>query len=231
MSDLARINWSTLASCIVGAGAAVLTFSVRENPAAREPATVLLTFYMVAWPVFVAIYLMWTHHVYTRRSPRALAAAARHERRALRRPWTQMLGYDGASNWALAGAFVAVALTIVVAQSSAFRDEWVFVLLGLLTVAGSWTLMVYSFALEYLRLALADDGESSGITLAVEGPPRFADFLTLAILLSTAAATLSATISSRRAWTLVRVNVLFAFVFNTVIVAMTVSLLSSGVLG
>ena len=44
------------------------------------------------------------------------------------------------------------------------------------------------------------------------------------------AATVSATIRSRKAWTLVRVNVLFAFAFNSVIVAMMVSLLFGGLL-
>jgi hypothetical protein len=40
----------------------------------------------------------------------------------------------------------------------------------------------------------------------------------------------SATMRSRRAWALVRVNVLFAFTFNTVIVAMMVSLPFGGLL-
>lgn len=45
------------------------------------------------------------------------------------------------------------------------------------------------------------------------------------------AATVSATIRSRRAWTLVRVNVPFAFTVKTVIVATMVSLLTGGILG
>lgn len=217
-------------SCAIGAGAAALFPSIRDDPAYREPSTLLITFYLVAWPVFVAIYLSWTHLAYAQRGPRALTTAARKETKVLRRRWMWWLGYGGASNWALIGAFVAVALTIVVAQNPVFRGEWAFILLGLLTVASSWTLMVYSFALEYLRLASAGEGEEPGIRLDVEGPPRFSDYLTLAILLSTMAATVSATIRSRQAWTLVRVNVLFAFTFNTVIVAMMVSLLFGGIL-
>ena len=231
MSDLSRVNWSSLISSVIGAGAAALFFAVRDHPAARELSSVLIAFYLVAWPVFVAVYLTWTHRAYARRGSRALASAARRETQALRRPWMQVAGSGGASNWALMGALVAVAVTIVVAQNAAFRSEWLFVLLVLLTVASSWALMVYSFALEYLRLARGDGGAEPGIVLAVKGPPRFSDYLTLAILLSTMAATVSATIRSRRAWTLVRVNVLFAFTFNTVIVAMMVSLLSGGVLG
>lgn len=209
----------------------MLFFAVRNHPAARELSSVLIAFYLVAWPVFVAVYLTWTHREYARRGSRALASAAQREAQALRRPWMQVLGNDGASNWALIGALVAVAVTIVVAQNAAFRGEWVFVLLVLLTVASSWALMVYSFALEYLRLAPEGGGGEPALVLEVKGPPRFSDYLTLAILLSTMAATVSATIRSRRAWTLVRINVLFAFTFNTVIVAMMVSLLFAGVLG
>jgi hypothetical protein len=75
--------------------------------------------------------------------------------RSLRKAY---LGYGGATNWTLTGALFSVLATIAVAQTPAFREDWLFVALGLLTVAGSWALMVYLFALEYLRLAISDDG-------------------------------------------------------------------------
>lgn len=231
VSDLARANWSSLISCVMGVGAVVLFFVLRDEPAMRDPATLWIVFYLAAWPAFVAIYLVWTHLAYAYRRPRALTRAARHETRALQGRWSRMVSYSGAANWALIGALIAVVLTIVVAQNVLFREEWVFVLLGLLTVAGSWALMVYSFALEYLRLASGHEADEGAIEIHVEGPARFTDYLTFAILLSTMAATVSATIRSRRAWTLVRINVLFAFTFNTVIVAMMVSLLFGGILG
>lgn len=230
MSDLSRANWSSFVSCVIGAGLVALLLIVPDHPVARELPTLLIAFYVVAWPLFVAVYLTWTHRVYARRGPRSLATAARKEAQALRRPWTRVRG-TGASNWALTGALVAVSVTIVVAQNPAFRDEWVFVFLGLLTVASSWTLMVYSFALAYLQLATPADGEELAMTLDMAGPAQFSDYLTLAVLISTMGATVSATIHTRRAWTLVRVNVLFAFTFNTVIVAMMVSLLFGGFLG
>lgn len=230
VSDLARANWSSLLSGVVGIGAAALFVSSRDARAEPDTATVLIAFYLAAWPAFVAIYLLWTHVVYANRGPRALTTAARGEARSLRRWWVRLFGYGGASNWALIGALVAVALTVVVAQNPAFQGDWTFILLGLLTVASSWALMVYSFALEYLRLASVSDEGETPIEMEVDGDPLFTDYLTLAILLSTMAATVSAKIRSRRAWTLVRVNVLFAFTFNTVIVAMMVSLLFGGII-
>ncbi|WP_165314347.1 DUF1345 domain-containing protein [Agromyces protaetiae] len=228
VSDLARANWSSLSSTIVGAGAAVVFVATRTDPAEREITTVLIAFYLVAWPVFVTAYLVWTHLVYSQRGPRSLTMTARQEARSRRNPWVRLIGSGSASNWALSGALVAVVLTVLVAQRPGLRDEWIFVVLALLTVASSWVLMVYSFALEYLRLASVSDGGEAPIEPDAAGDPVFSDYLTLAILLSCMAATVSATIRSRRAWILVRVNVLFAFTFNTVIVAMTVSLLFGG---
>lgn len=228
VSDLARANWSSFLSGAAGFVAVLVFLSARGEDARPDTATVLIAFYLVAWPVFVASYLLWTHLVYVRQGPRGLNATSQRERRSLRRWWVRFFGFGGATSWALIGAVIAVALTIVVAQNPLFRDNAIVVLLGLLTVASSWALMAYSFALEYLRLATDPDGPDPHIELSIEGDARFTDYLTLAILVSTMAATVSATIRSRRAWTLIRINVLFAFTFNSVIVAMMVSLLFGG---
>jgi uncharacterized membrane protein len=225
VSDLARANWSSALSSAVGIAAAWFFVASGDEPGRLD---VLMAFYLAAWPAFVLMYLVWTHIVYTDRDAQSLSRAVHQETQSLQRPWVSAFGSGGASNWTLIGALVAVVLTIVVAQNSAFRGDWVFITLGLLAVASSWALMVYSFALEYLRLASVNEEGEAPIEIPVDGAPTFADFLTLAVLLSTMAATVSATMRSRRAWTLVRVNVLFAFTFNTVIVAMTVSLLFGG---
>ncbi|MFG6491300.1 DUF1345 domain-containing protein [Microbacterium sp. P03] len=228
VSDVARANWSVLVAGAAGFGAATLFAFTRTDGSARDLSGILILFYLVTWPTFVFMYLLWTHLVYARQGPRRLEAAARRETLNLRRWWMKVFGYGGASTWTLTGALAAVLLTIVVAQNQTFREDALFVVFGLLTVAGSWALMVYSFALEYLRLVLTVDDKSAHIELSVPGDPHFADYLTLSILLSTMAATVSATIRSREAWSLVRVNVLFAFAFNSVIVAMMVSLLFGG---
>lgn len=215
---------------VVGLAGVIVYLFTRGGSLLTDPTGVLILYYLVAWPSFVFIYLLWTHIFYSHQGPRRLDAAARRETKTLRSGWLRWLGYGGASTWSLTGAMAAVLLTIIVAQNPAYSDDWVFVVLGLATVAGSWALMVYSFALEYLRLELANEESEPHIVMGVGGEPRFTDFLTLAVLLSTMAATVSAEIRSRRAWTLVRLNVLFAFAFNSVIVAMMVSLLFGGLI-
>jgi uncharacterized membrane protein len=229
-SDNARANWSSLAAAVVASAALAVFVLVYEGAMSFDTSTFLLVFYLFAWPAFTAIYLTWTHVFYARRGPRRLQATAAREVRSQRRWWMRIIGYGGASDWTLVGAIVAVGLTVVVAQTPTFREDAVFIGLGLLCVASSWALMVYSFALEYLRLveSVADGDKHIDITL--DDDAAFTDYLTLAVLLSTMAATVSATILTRRAWTLVRLNVLFAFAFNSVIVAMMVSLLFGGLL-
>ncbi|KNC20159.1 hypothetical protein AC792_02480 [Arthrobacter sp. RIT-PI-e] len=231
VSDTARANWSSLVAGLVGVGAVTALLLAGVIPVDGDVSSTLIPFYLVTWPVFVGVYLSWTHLAYSRQGPRGLSTTAHREARNLKRWWIRAFGYGGASSWTLMGALAAVILTIFIAQNESFRDDWRFVLLGLLTVAASWAMMVYSFALEYLRLAATAPDGREAITFEVEEDPRFTDYLTLAVLLSTMAATVSATIRSRRAWTLVRLNVLFAFTFNSVIVAMMVSLLFGGLIG
>ncbi|PPG99768.1 hypothetical protein C5C33_17735 [Rathayibacter sp. AY1H3] len=75
------------------------------------------------------------------------------------------------------------------------------------------------------RVAVA---RRSQVRFAFEEAPHLSDYATLALLLSTMAATVSAEIRSREGWRLVRANVVIAFAFDSVIIAMTVSLLFGG---
>ncbi|WP_426186946.1 DUF1345 domain-containing protein [Microbacterium sp. TWP3-1-2b2] len=231
VSDTARANWSSLVSTSLGAGLVAIAslsgeISIAE-PDGHFEAGVL--FYLTSWPLFAAVYLIWTHAAYTRRGPRALGTTSRRERALKRRWWSLLFGYGGASSWTLTGASITILISLLIAQNPDYRQSLVHVALGLLCVASSWALMVYAFALEFLRVNTADD--RAHIHLETGDDMLFGDYLTLTVLLSTMAATVSASIRSREAWLLVRTNVLFAFVFNSVIVAMVVSLLLGGLLG
>ncbi|MFW6596930.1 DUF1345 domain-containing protein [Propionibacteriaceae bacterium Y2011] len=186
-------------------------------------------FYLVMWLAYSVVYLAWTHAVYTRRSPRGLVRLARQELSERNSRWARFTGSSGATASTLSGATIAIVLTLAIAQSPVYRTEIAYVVGGLLAVGGSWLLMVFAFALEYLHLDVVPQPDGTRhLVHAAEGPPEFGDYLTFTVLLSVMAATTSAEIRSRRAWRTVRLNVLFAFVFNSVIVAMMVSLLFGG---
>jgi uncharacterized membrane protein len=230
VSDTARANWSSLAAGIAGIGFAIVLTAVTGDLENIDQTTFTASVYLFAWPLFSALYLVWTHLTYANQGPRTLGSRARREEELQRRWWSSLIGYGGASSWTLSAALATIVVTVVIAQNPAYRSDLLFVALGLLCVAASWALMVYSFALQYLRLD-AGDGGANHIDMALDGDERFTDYLTLAVLLSTMAATVSAKIRTREAWTLVRTNVVFAFTFNSVIVAMVVSLLLGGLLG
>ncbi len=190
----------------------------------------LISTYVVFWPLNVLIYLVWTHRSYARLDPAQLRRVGRRDRRHLRSRVGRFFYSGGAANSTISAAIVSVVVMVILAQRPEVRGDPLYIGLGLLTVASSWALMAYSFAQEYLYLD-ADGGDGApAVEFDFEERPRFGDYLTLAVLLSTMAATVSASIRTREAWRLVRVNVLLAFAFNSVIVAMMVSLLFGGLI-
>lgn len=230
ISDTARANASSLIAAVLGFAFASTVAAVDGELGRIDPLPFAIDVYLFMWPSFGIVYLVWTHLAYARHTAGTLHWRAQRELDAQRRWWWPLIGFGGASSWTLSAALAAVFITVVIAQDPTYRGNLLYVALGLLCVACSWALMVYSFALQYLRLQ-AGTGGGRHITLDLDEPAQFGDYLTLAILLSTMAATVSATVRTREAWMLVRTNVLFAFTFNSVIVAMVVSLLIGGIGG
>lgn len=232
LSDTARANWSLLIA-LAPAMVIILLMQYQLSVSHTDGGwrRIVLGF-VVVWPLFAGTYLVWTHLAYRPADAAELRVATRQEQEARTRWWHKFVGYGGALDWTIAGAVVAVAMTVAIAQDPAYRGNGLFVLLALATVASSWALMVYSFALEYLRLNSGSaPNEATHIVFPFQEPPRFGDYLTLAVLLSTMAATVSAQVKSRRGWRVVRTNVILAFTFNSVIVALMVSALLSGLAG
>jgi len=110
-------------------------------------------------------------------------------------------------------------IVIAASRLTGFQDHLWLPVLGLFTVAGSWGLMVVAYAEQYLRLHL--QGEDMDLP-GDEGAVEFGDLLSISVAVSTMVGTRT---TSRRVRTAVRSHTLVAFAFNTVIVAMTLSLL------
>lgn len=223
LSDSARANWSMLLAVVLAA--VVLSPRLLEvlrgdlSRDERSQITVLLL--LVAWPIFVVSYLAWTYFTFSKRAPQPSNRKLGF--------WARLLKGDGTSDWPLFAAVIAIVMTMTIAQDAEYRSDPFYISLGMLAVVCSWALMVTSFALNYYRLNADPAAQSKPhVTFAFDEQASLSDYLTLAVLLSTMAAAVSARINSRDAWRLVRANVLFAFTFNTVIVAMVVALLFGG---
>lgn len=231
-SDLFRANVSTalaLLTAAAGVGIALLTTGTATSGWTIAPPIV---FFLVYWLSFTAYYLWWTHRVYAHADTAAVRDVAARDSHA-RRSWTgKFSGLTGPTDWTAAAATMAVVVTVAIALSPGAREDPVVVLLGLATVASSWALMVYSFALDYMQVSvLQEPDETPHVKFDFPEEPRFADYLTFSVMVSTMAVGAPAQATSQAMWRKLRSHVLLAFIFNTVIVAMMVSLLFGGLTG
>jgi uncharacterized membrane protein len=225
-SDFFRVCVSSLVSVVVGA-LTVLIFGASGLADGTDFTQTFVSGYVVAWPVYTALYVGWSVGVYSRLDRLALRRVAAADVEEEQRPLPRFLGFTGTTNTTVSAAVVAVVVTVAIAQRPEFHDNFVYSLMALATVASSWVLLVFSFAQSYLRLG-AD--ELTHFRFHFPETPRFSDYFTLAVLVSTMAATVPADPTSRAAWIVVRSNVIIAFVFNSIIIAMMVSLLFGGLL-
>lgn len=186
-----------------------------------------VTTVVIIYPVYCALYVTWGIMSYVSKDADRLREIGVQEQRASTRWWNRIAGMSGTANITITAAITAVVVTVIIAQTPEFRGQSAYLVLGLLTVASSWVLVVYSFAQSYMRIA-AQDGKETAIRFPFSEDPQFGDYVTLAVLVSTMAATVSAEFTSRAGWRLVRANVVVAFSFNSVIIAMMVSLLFGG---
>jgi uncharacterized membrane protein len=228
-TNLYRVFMSGLVATLVTL-AAVIALIGGAGVEFHEPGQLLVIAYGVAWPLNVVLYVTWSFRVYARLGSASLKKASADDTRDDRQLLVRALGLTGTTNTTITAASTAVIVTIVVAQQPVFRSDALYVALALVTVASSWVLMVFSFAQSYLRLGT---GATLGSPFRFQfpEPARFSDYFTLALTLSASAALVSAEVTSRAAWRVVRTNILIAFIFNSVIIAMMVSLLFGGLLG
>jgi uncharacterized membrane protein len=225
-TDLFRVCVSSVVSAI----AAVLTVLILQatGQSAGDTLTQMgISGYVVGWPVYTAVYVGWGALVYSRLDRAALRRVTAADSEEEHRPLPRLLGLTGTTNTTVSAAIVAVVVTVAIAQRPEFRGNFTYSLMALVTVGSSWILVVFAYAQSYLRLGTA---ELAHFRFHFPETPRFSDYFTLALLVSTMAPSVSANPTSRTAWTVVRSNVVVAFVFNSVIIAMMVSLLFGGLL-
>ncbi|HIW90950.1 MAG TPA: DUF1345 domain-containing protein [Candidatus Corynebacterium avicola] len=233
-SDLFRNYVSALVAFLIAAVLVLVWIRGLTPPSSGslpDRAVPLICFVLVFWPVFVAIYLLWTHRAYSSLDPDALRTAAESDREH-NRGW---LGWWSGLRWGAASltttaAIFAVVVTIAIALTPGMREDTAVIILTMLMVAASWAMMVYGFALDYMRMtATQDPEETPHLKFTTTDEPAFSDFLTLAVMVSTMGSGLPAEVRSGPMWRRIRTNAVMAFFFNSVIVAMMVSLVFGGI--
>lgn len=228
VSDNARFYISSIPGTI----AVIVVFIVVPlvtGDAVGEVSQIILA-YLIFWPLSVGIFVFWTYRVHLAATRSQLRAMIRQANDEERRWWFFLVNMGKAPSWTILGAGMAVLVTALVGQTPEVREQPLYIALSLLTLASSWILMVFAFAVYYERMSLSEGGEAH-FRFHIEGEATIDDFVTLAVLFSTMGATAPADVRTTRAWRMVRTNVVLAFAFNSIIVAMVVSVMVGGIAG
>lgn len=217
------------------AGLAFSIWIIESELVFENAVTLMIVVYLAYWVVYVAAFGWLTLKTLSGRGEDELQAYATAERKAAGQHWVKFWGAKGASSLSLFASIVAMGAAIAMSQIDLFRSDWRWMLLAGSAVVASWIYMVIMYAAEFLELDYAardagkeplfkfDHGEND------EGPayPEYDDYLGLSVMISTMGAGMPAQPLNRLAWREVRANTAVAFMFNTMIIAMVVSVLSS----
>lgn len=222
-SDGTRYVVSFGVTAVVAAGYGAIS----APPGAGDVDTLgfVVTVYLGVWSVYSLLYAGLTWAVLRRADGDRLARWLTEDRseRQRRRRLERLAGNAGPLG---AVSFCAVAIGAVVAAAvlPELRDDPVVVALAVLVVAASWLLTVTVYAVHYAR----ENAQHGGLEFRggdVEGPPSLADYAYLAIQVGTAYNGADVTVVSRAMRRTVSVHAVVAFVFNSVLIALLVSLL------
>lgn len=171
----------------------------------------------------LSVYLVWTHLLYTKSDPARLARIAETQYRHGPSSIARVLGLSSSENWSVSVAGAALAGSAAAAVMGTQEGGILLTFLALAMAITAWTTVVYAFALRYFRLHSA--GERFVFEITEE--PHFVDFLTTALMISSAGALSAATPTTRASLSAVRAHTVIAFAFNALVIAMTVSLIAS----
>ncbi|MDK8796825.1 DUF1345 domain-containing protein [Corynebacterium sp. MSK044] len=225
-SEVTRYGASTVAAAVL----AVLVMGVFLRGVFTEGQGVsLVVYYLLYWVLYVLIFCGWTVAHLSGRGADELSSYAIAERRSGQKRWVKAFGIKGAANLASIGAFVAMGVAIVLSRIDYFREDWRWLILAGVAVVGAWAFMVLAYAAECLEFDYAARAKGRAPLYQFDHvrTPLFEDYITLALMTSVMGATLPATPTNREAWRKIRMNTAFAYVFNTMIFAMVVSVLSA----
>ncbi|MEV0617686.1 DUF1345 domain-containing protein [Nonomuraea sp. NPDC050404] len=198
-----------------------IIFALRE----LQLVTVLFSFasVFVTWSVICLVYIVLTLVAYLRADAGTLGqwlrATPRPTTPAQRISWA-ISGY-GAVWWALNGGAISI-LAMVLLVTTGERTPVPLIWAGVVVLSASWALIAVSFALHYAR----EQATRGGFEFPGE-EPVFTDFIYLSLQLSTTFAGSDVTITTTRARRYAALHGGMAFLFNTVIIAILVTVMLS----
>jgi uncharacterized membrane protein len=174
------------------------------------------------WALFCLTYIALSLIAFSRLSAeelRSATAATEPDSSGMRRFWWALNG-GGAIWWALTGAAVTLVTLIELIASG---QELTPLLIGscVTVVVVTAALIVVAFAVNYAR----EDAVRGGLRFPGEDEPRFGDYLYFSIQVTTTFGGSDVEVLHRGMRRIVSMHSVIAFTFNTVIIALLVSVL------
>ncbi|WP_197519617.1 DUF1345 domain-containing protein [Pseudonocardia sp. HH130630-07] len=223
ISDTARYVVATVVTVVLAAAYGAVVAAV--EPGSVGSLRFIVSLYFGAWSVYSLFYAALTWAVLHRADGYQLVGWLTEDRQGRRRRRrTEWLAGSGGPYGAVsfcAAAIGAVAAASIVPQ---LRGDPLVIVLAVLVVASSWLLILVVYTVHYAR----ENTQRGGLAfhgVDDDGPPRLADYLYLAIQVGTAYNGADVVATSRAMRRTVTGHAVVAFVYNTVLIALLVSLL------
>jgi len=218
--DLVRLLYASGAG-LTTSGITALAYVIAGNVHTHLIVTCLFAF-SAGWSIG---YLVHTLHLFGRMDPPTLRAAllASNPRGRFGRMGAILSGTGPTA--AVQWSFIAVAAVLTFTVWPGLLREPGTVVFSVLVVAASWVVTLVAYGLHYARF----DSENKGLQYPDQKHGRlFIDYLYLAVQVQTTFSTSDVSLVSPQARSLVTGHTLVSFAFNTVIIAMLITVLFLG---
>ena len=204
------------------AAVAALAVAALLGPPADDWVATIAVLALLGFNLFVLVYVLLTWRVFARLDA-AVFAARMASRAELRRPGMQrLMPWGDGPSFAISAALTAFAVVLIVPHIDAIRlDDWLLVPVSLTILIACWGLSVLSYALHYAQHDMA----SPGLQFPGDRTRAFEDYVYFAIGVATTLGTTDVTVATPAMRRIVNLNVVIAFLFNSVVVALLASIL------
>lgn len=232
MPEVRRSWTATVIATIVGVGGILWFISVSDVDAESFDRSVFAV--LSVWVSLALVHAVLTMAAFAGRGGEDLRHhTARVDPRRLKRRWwsdvpvlRSFMGSDDGPTWSVTLALCALIGVSMLLASRSVRWEGLFLTIGAALVVVSWFSVVIANALQYARMDL----EAGPPDLAVPGDEdrSFADYLYFSLGVQATFGATDISVLTTRMRRIVSIHSLVAFVYNTVIVAIVVSVIVSG---
>lgn len=223
VSDTARYVLATAVTAVLAAAYGSVVTAL--EPGSLRSLRFIVSVYFGAWSVYSLLYtgLTWAvlHRADGFQLVRWLTEDRQGRRRRQRAEWLAGSGGPYGAVSFCAAAIGAVGVASVLPQ---LRGDPLVIVLAVLVVASSWLLILVVYTVHYAR----ENTHRGGLEFRGaddDGPPRLADYLYHSVQVGTAYNGADVTATSRAMRRTVTGHAVVAFVYNTVLIALLVSLL------